>query len=82
MAELKQDVVVLKADVSELKQDVATLKADVTELKIDVATLKADVARMDQNMATKSDLERQFNKTMVGGIALASLLFTALRLFG
>lgn len=88
---LKTDSAALKADVAELKSDVVVLKADVAELKIDVAMLKSDVARMDRNMVTKADikdmvtkadLERQGKKTLLGGITLAGVLFTALTLFG
>ena len=46
VAELKEDVSVLKTDVAVLKEDVSVLKTDVAELKEDVSVLKTDVAEL------------------------------------
>ncbi|MCY4166374.1 MAG: hypothetical protein OXF03_09605, partial [Gammaproteobacteria bacterium] len=57
------------------------LKADVAEIKQDIVVLKADIAGMNRTMATKEDLERSGKQTLIGGIAIAGMLFAALKLF-
>ena len=47
VSDLKEDVSVLKKDVSNLKEDMSVLKKDVSDLKEDVSCLKEDVARLD-----------------------------------
>ena len=42
VSELRQDVTVLKQDVSELRQDVTVLQQNVTDIKVDLQCLHAD----------------------------------------
>ena len=46
IAELKSDMVEVKADVAELKSDMVEVKADVAELKSDMVEVKADVVEL------------------------------------
>ena len=50
VAELKSDMIEVKADVAELKSDMIEVKADVAELKSDMIEVKADVAELKSDM--------------------------------
>ncbi|MEW5981983.1 MAG: hypothetical protein AB1806_06385, partial [Acidobacteriota bacterium] len=58
-AELKTDMVTVKADVAELKTDMVTVKADVAELKTDMVTVKADVAELKVGQSALAETVHQ-----------------------
>ena len=57
------------------KADFAEIKTDFAELKADFAELKTDFARLEAKFAAA------INKILLGQIAVAGLLFAALKLF-
>ena len=83
-ADLKQEVAAVKAD---LKQEVAAVKADLkqefaavrADLKQEIAAVKADLDVLRSDM--KAAISTAINKMMLAQIAIAGLLFAALKLF-
>ena len=93
-ADLKQEIAATKADLkqeiaatkTELKQEIAAVKADLgqeiaavkTELKQEIAAVRAelDVLRSE----VKADLSTAINKILLAQIAVAGVLFAALKL--
>ena len=83
-ADLKQEVAVLRAD---LKQEVAVLRADLkqevtalrADLKQEVTALRADLDLVRSD--TKAEISAAINRMMLAQIAIAGLLFAALKLF-
>jgi hypothetical protein len=72
-ADLKQEIAAVKAD---LKQEIAAVKAD---LKQEIAAVKADLDVLRSDM--KAEISTAINKMMLAQIAIAGLLFAALKLF-
>ncbi len=83
-ADLKQEVAAVKAD---LKQEIAAVKADLkqeiaavrADLKQEIAAVKADLDVLRSDM--KAEISTAINKMMLAQIAIAGLLFAALKLF-
>ena len=83
-ADLKQEVAAVKAD---LKQEIAAVKADLkqeiaavrADLKQEIAAVRADLDVLRSDM--KAEISTAINKMMLAQIAIAGLLFAALKLF-
>jgi hypothetical protein len=83
-ADLKQEIAAVKAD---LKQEIAAVKADLkqefaavrADLKQEIAAVKADLDVLRSDM--KAEISTAINKMMLAQIAIAGLLFAALKLF-
>ena len=83
-ADLKQEIDAVRAD---LKQEIAAVRADLkqeidavrADLKQEVAAVKADLDVLRSDM--KAEISTAINKMMLAQIAIAGLLFAALKLF-
>ena len=72
-ADLKQEIAAVRAD---LKQEIAAVRADLKQ-EIDAVKADLDVLRSDM----KAEISTAINKIMLAQIAIAGLLFAALKLF-
>ena len=83
-ADLKQEVAAVKAD---LKQEISAVRADLkqeisavrADLKQEISAVKADLDVLRSDM--KAAISTAINKMMLAQIAIAGLLFAALKLF-
>ena len=88
---VKADVVAVKA---ELKQDIAAIRADMDKLeasvKADIASVRADMDKLETSVKTDMDLlkaamlaafSNTVNRMLLAQLAVAGLLFAALKLF-
>ena len=61
------------------KADLATLKADLAAVKADIAAFKAELKQDNADLRTK--LATAVNRMLLAQLAIAGLLFAALKLF-
>ena len=73
MSTIKQEVATVRAD---LKQEIAVVRAD---LERNIATVRSDFDVLRSDM--KAEISTAINKMMLAQIAIAGLLFAALKLF-
>ena len=87
MADAFDDTVATKADMDKLeasvKADIAGVKADMDKLeasvKADIASVRADMDLMEARMVAA--FGNAINRTLIAQLAVAGLLFAALKLF-
>ncbi len=83
-ADLKQEVAAIRAD---LKQEVAAVRADLkrevaavrADLKQEVAAIRADLDALRSDVQV--EISAAINKMLLAQIAVAGLLFAAIKLF-
>ena len=78
----KADIEGVKADIEGVKADIEGVKADVKEFRAEFkAALEKQGEDFKERFATKADVSAATNKNLLGTLAVAALLFTALQLF-